>query len=340
MNPSNPQRTHVRWPGRRSRPTSTRTGGRTRPVVAVILLILLALIGGFSVLFVYGFQETYSDPILSDLEGLGEMTHGLVIATVVLIGVAALAVGIAREGTRRLVGIAAGVLVGACLLGLVLANHYGLGARKVLSAAPPGCGIANTSLNQEFRNIDHPGFFDHPGDVSGGSTSRTDCTLLLRTRDIASALAAYDERLTMMGYQVTRARTGLTATRDGFKFCNGRGPVHWRERASRVHSDGRATGRRHPLPRRPLHDSHPPRHALTDPSPAGRRAGLSPGQHGSRYRRRDWGSRRVRRRGHLIACLIHCTRSGGGAAFLAASAGPRRAHRHRHVRCPGPLPAC
>jgi hypothetical protein len=218
VNPSTPQRTDARWPGRRSRPTSTRTGGRTRPVVAVILLILLALIGGFCVLFVYGFQNTYSDPLLSDLEGLGEIAHGLVIAAVVLIGVAALAVGVAGEGNRHLVGIAAGVLVGACLLGLVLANHYGLEAKKVLSATPPGCGIANASLNREFRNIDHPGYFDHPGYVSGGSTSRTDCTLLLRTRDIASALAAYDERLTMMGYQVTHAKTSLTATRDGFDF--------------------------------------------------------------------------------------------------------------------------
>ena len=49
MNTANPRRTDARWPGRRSRPTSTRTGGRTRPVVAVILLILLALIGGYSV---------------------------------------------------------------------------------------------------------------------------------------------------------------------------------------------------------------------------------------------------------------------------------------------------
>src|SRR5674476_1017236 len=139
MNPSNPQRTDARWPGRRSRPTSTRTGGRTRPVLAVILLILLALIGGYSALFVYGFQDTYSDPLVSDLDGLGEIAHGFVFAAVVLIGVAALAVGMAREGTRHLVGI-------------------------------------------------------------------------------ASALAAYDERLTMMGYQVTRAKTSLTATRDGFEF--------------------------------------------------------------------------------------------------------------------------
>jgi len=212
MNTANPQRTDARWPGRRSRPTSTRTGGRTRPVVAVILLILLALIGGFSVLFVYGFQDTYSDPLVSDLDGLGEIAHGLVIAAVVLIGVAALAVGVAREGTRHLVGIAAGVLVGASLLGLVLANHYGLEAKKVLSATPPGCGIANTSLNQEFRNIDHPGYF------GSGSNSTTHCTWLLGTRDTASALAAYDERLTMMGYQVTRAKTTLTATRDGFEF--------------------------------------------------------------------------------------------------------------------------
>ena len=212
MNTANPQRADARWPGRRSRPTSTRTGGRTRPVLAVILLILLALIGGYSALFVYGFQDTYSDPLVSDLDGLGEIAHGFVFAAVVLIGVAALAVGMAREGTRHFVGIAAGVLVGASLLGLVLANHYGLEAKKVLSATPPGCGIANASLNQEFRNIDHPGYF------GSGSNSRTHCTWLLGTRDTASALAAYDERLTMMGYQVTRAKTSLTATRDGFEF--------------------------------------------------------------------------------------------------------------------------
>src|SRR5674476_1022860 len=182
MNSANPQRADARWPGRRSRPTSTRTGGRTRPVLAVILLILLALIGGYSALFVYGFQDTYSDPLVSDLDGLGEIAHGFVFAAVVLIGVAALAVGMAREGTRHLVGIADG------------------------------------SLNQEFRNIDHPGYFYHPGYVGGGSTSRTDCTFLLTTSNIASALAAYDERLTMMGYQVTRAKTSLTATRDGFEF--------------------------------------------------------------------------------------------------------------------------
>ena len=162
-------------------------------------------------MFVYGFQDTYSDPLVSDLDGLGEIAHGFVFAAVVLIGVAALAVGMAREGTRHLVGIAAGVLVLASLPGLALANHNGLEAKRV-SGAPPECGIANASLNQEFRNIDHPGY------VSPGSTSRTDCTFLLTTSNIASALAAYDERLTMMGYQVTRAKTSLTATRDGFEF--------------------------------------------------------------------------------------------------------------------------
>jgi hypothetical protein len=67
-----------------------------------------------------------------------------------------------------------------------------------------------------------------PREKSGGTfTGRTKLTgqgrpglrtWLLGTRDIASALAAYDERLTMMGYQVTRAKTSLTATRDGFEF--------------------------------------------------------------------------------------------------------------------------
>jgi hypothetical protein len=60
---------------------------------------------------------------------LGEIARGLVVFVVVLIGVAALAVGVAREGTRHLVGIAAGVLVAASLLSLVLANHYGLEAK-------------------------------------------------------------------------------------------------------------------------------------------------------------------------------------------------------------------
>jgi hypothetical protein len=55
--------------------------------------------------------------------------RGLVVFVVVLIGVAALAVGVAREGTRHLVGIAAGVLVAASLLSLVLANLYGLEAK-------------------------------------------------------------------------------------------------------------------------------------------------------------------------------------------------------------------
>jgi len=127
MNTSNPQRTDARWPGRRSRPTSTRTGGRTRQVVAVILLILLALIGGFFAWGVYGFAKTYGAFFLGS--NLGEIARGLVVFVGVLIGVAALAVGVAREGTRHLVGNAAGVLVVASLVGLVLANHFGLAAK-------------------------------------------------------------------------------------------------------------------------------------------------------------------------------------------------------------------
>jgi|GEM_PF-4641468 hypothetical protein len=127
MNTSNPQRTDGRWPGRRSRPTSTRTGGSTRPVVAVILLILLALIGGFFVLGVYDFARIYS--VFFFGSDLGEIAQGLVVLVVVLIGVAALAIRVAREGTRHVVGIAAGVLVVATLLGLALAYHYGLEAK-------------------------------------------------------------------------------------------------------------------------------------------------------------------------------------------------------------------
>jgi hypothetical protein len=127
MNTSNPQRTDGRWPGGRRRPTSTLTGGRTRTVVAVILLILLALIGGFFVWGVYDFAKTYGAFFFGS--DLGEIARGLVVFAMVLIGVAALAVGVARDGTRHLVGIAAGVLVVASLLGLVLANHYGLEAR-------------------------------------------------------------------------------------------------------------------------------------------------------------------------------------------------------------------
>jgi hypothetical protein len=127
MDTSNPQRTDGRWPGGRSRPTWTRKRGRTRQVIAVLLLILLALIGGFFLLGVYGFAKTYGAFFFGS--DLGEIARGLVVFVGVLIGVAALAVGVAREGTRHLVGIAAGVLVVASLLGLVLANHYGLAAK-------------------------------------------------------------------------------------------------------------------------------------------------------------------------------------------------------------------
>lgn len=181
-----------------------------RSVLAVATLVLLALLGVWVAWGTYDLASIYGDPTGSRFESLAGFGSLLVIAIVVLAGVAAVAVSLAPGRLRRVATVAAVSLLGASLVGIVVGNYLGIEAKKLETAAPPECGIGNVPLDEEFRSIDHPGYF------GGGSASRTDCSYLLTTEDSTAALDEYDEELRARGYDVTRSGSGLRATREGF----------------------------------------------------------------------------------------------------------------------------
>ena len=93
-----------------------------------------------------------------------------------------------------------------------MGNHLGVQAKQVETSEPPGCGIANGRLDQQFRSLDHPGYF------GGGTSSRTHCSYLLATNDLPTALVDYEEQLRGLGWQVSVSTQGLTASGPEYRF--------------------------------------------------------------------------------------------------------------------------
>jgi hypothetical protein len=183
-----------------------------RSVLALVSLVLLALLGAWSALGMYDLAAIYSDPTDPPFLILGGFGGVVAFAVALMAGVAGVAVVLARGRLRRFVRASAAALVAAAVIGIVVGNHVGAAAKRVESAVPPHCGIANPGLNQEFRAIDHPGYF------GGGTSGRAGCSFMLTAPDLASALERYDDRLVTMGYQVSRDPGALTASRPGFRF--------------------------------------------------------------------------------------------------------------------------
>ena len=183
----------------------------TRSVLSVAALVLLGLVGLWATWGMYDLASIYGDPTGSELSMFVPFGPVVMIAVVLMVGIGASAVALARGG-RRVAAVTAALIIGTSLVGIVVASHYGLEDKRADTAEPPPCGIENGPLRQEFERIDHPGYF------GGGSGSRTDCSYLLDTGDVPSALAEYDRRLSDRGYAVTRTSAGLTATHDNYRF--------------------------------------------------------------------------------------------------------------------------
>lgn len=183
-----------------------------RTVLSVVAMVLLALVGLWAALAMYDLAAIYADPTGSGLEMLGAFGIVIPIAVGLMLGLAAISVALARGRLRRAaLFVAVGVVV-TSLAGVVVSNHYGTEAKKRETAEPPRCGIGNQVLDDEFRAIRHPGYF------GGGSSSRVDCSYLLTTEDIGSALDEYNVGLRSMGYAVSPSDAGLVAERPGFRF--------------------------------------------------------------------------------------------------------------------------
>ena len=185
----------------------------TRTVLAVAALALLALLGVSAVWLVYDLAAIYADPTGSELSVLGALGGPILIAVVMLVAVAATAVALAKGRVRSFVTVAAAVMLGVSLVGIVVGNHYGVVDKRADTARPPHCGIENAALREEFERIDHPGFF------GGGSGSRNDCSYLLTTGHVPNALEEYHRVLSSRGYTVTRDADGVTAETEGFRFA-------------------------------------------------------------------------------------------------------------------------
>ncbi|HLN78101.1 MAG TPA: hypothetical protein VK204_13715 [Nocardioidaceae bacterium] len=183
-----------------------------RSVLALATLGLVAVLGIWAAWATYDLAAIYSDPAGSGVEMFETFGAVSVFAVVLMVAGAAVAVALARGLLRRIAVFAATALVVASLGGMLVANVYGVEAKRVESAEPPRCGIGNRALDHEFRRIVHPGYF------GGGSSSRHDCSYMLTARDIDAALDQYDRHLTDLGYDASRTRDGVVARRESFRF--------------------------------------------------------------------------------------------------------------------------
>lgn len=177
-------------------------------VVAIVLLVLLVAIGGFTAWVTHDLTATYGDPTQPELANLA--WGPLAGVALLLIVLAALAARVAPTGRRRRVGLIGALLVVAFAVAVPVANHFGYEAKRTTTSAPPECGFGGTRA--EFARIDHPGYF------GGGESDTTGCAYLLTTGDITASLVAYEKDLKALGYDVLRTENSLLATREGFRF--------------------------------------------------------------------------------------------------------------------------
>lgn len=180
--------------------------------MAGVLLVLAAAAGAVTVSAMYSVAETYGDPAGGLLSTFGTFALIVLIGLLILVVLGVVAVAVVPTSGRRAVGFVVVGLVVATLGGVVAAGLVGLDAKRDQTAEPPGCGIGNPALAAEFRRIDHPGYF------GGGSETRASCSYALTVADVGTALEAYDDELTRLGYDVVLTDRGLTATRDSFEL--------------------------------------------------------------------------------------------------------------------------
>lgn len=183
-----------------------------RNALAVLALLLLGGLAFLAVVGTHDLASIYGDPSGSELAFFGAFGSLIGIVLLVMALVAAGAVSLGRGALRRVVLVLSAGLILLTVPGVLLASHYGHADKRRTTASPPACGIGNATLDREFRRVDHPGFF------GGGDASRAGCAYLLDTADVGRAFAAYDERLTRLGYEVRRSPDRLDATNRTYTF--------------------------------------------------------------------------------------------------------------------------
>jgi len=108
----------------------------TRSVLAVAALVLLALVGVWATWGMYDLASIYGDPTGSELALFSTFGMPLLIAVTLLLGAAAGAVALSRGRMRRPVTVAAAVIVGISMVGIVVASHYGVEDKRADTARP------------------------------------------------------------------------------------------------------------------------------------------------------------------------------------------------------------
>jgi hypothetical protein len=183
-----------------------------RNVFAALAGLLLACLAVTAVLGFYDLASIYGDPIGSEFAFFREFGIVGAIALVLMLAAATLAVTLARGRARPLLMFFVVGVFTVTVPGIVVANHYGHEAKRQETASPPTCGIRNSTLDAEFRRLDHAGYF------GGGGASRVSCSYLLSVDDTTAALNAYEERLTGLGYEVRRSPRVVEATSEDYRF--------------------------------------------------------------------------------------------------------------------------
>ena len=182
-------------------------------MVPILVLGAVALVGGLAAFVTYGWQATYADPTASATEHLTSSALGIGIFVAFLTAGAVVAVSTSGGARRRVVSAVSAALVITAAIGLVAANYYGLKAKQREASSVPGCSLHEGRLNEEWRSLEHPGYF------GGGEQSRSHCSYDVTAPDVSAALTDYQQQLERRGWRISESTPlRVAATREGYAF--------------------------------------------------------------------------------------------------------------------------
>lgn len=181
-----------------------------RTSLVVVLLVLAAVVGAVTGLFVYGFNVEYGPTSGSWMDGALRSLAGSAVALLLVGVLAGAAFFLGRQATwARVLAVA---VVVASAVGVLVAGGQAAVVKYDRLAKVPYCGTeihvtGSGAAAMEFARLKHPGPF------GGGFSGIDGCGANLLNATLTEAAAHYRAELPAAGWTITRDDTSELAAR-------------------------------------------------------------------------------------------------------------------------------